>query len=781
MFVLEKDYENIHPLGKKGGMGELYCARKRSLGVDVVIKKIKKQYKGRVDQENEANILKKLKHQYLPRIYDLITDDEGYVYTIMDLIPGQTLNEFVKKNGPVSQKLAYKWACQLCEVILYLHRQTPPIIHCDIKPSNIMITPAGNICLIDFNTSLVFYDGALAIGTTAGYAAPEQYIKPEQRNEYLRSVLRQKNMEGGASYDNGQTEIMSERSGYNSAYPAYDETEIMGRNDETELAETGYVNDNDEYTILMDEGNKTEVMPEMLRRDRAYETQGCYTGSYDNSISRSFTAAETIRAGGYGTISVRTDIYAVGATLYFAVTSHVPEKSTGEVTDISEYKPSVSVLFQNIIRRAMEKMPSERFADADEMLRALNDIDVLDVRYQKYRRLKKLYIAGLIASFIAGCICTFYGYSVICKERNNLYLGIIAQSEKYADTGDYDNSSKSIDEAVSMMPSRPEAYMSKASELYRTGQYQKALDVFNDAENAGTLKLERIDEASASNIAYIKGNCYSALEDYDSAVKMYKSALSYTDANAACYRQLAIAQAQSGNISAARTTLAELKGKGLSDADTTLIEAEINAASDDIDSAIESYRQVIEKTDDNEILRHCYIALAKQYEKANDAVSEISLLEEASDRLEGPDRVQIMSMLAEKYADEGEKKNSVQYFIKAKELFESIIQEGYGTITTYLNLTSMEQKTGDYSGAEKELKNLLNDYPYDYRVDMRLAFLYADWQSHKDIAERDYSDVAAYYESAADKYKQAKANGREDADMKILENLVAQIRQAGWL
>ena len=138
-------------------------------------------------------------------------------------------------------------------------------------------------------------------------------------------------------------------------------------------------------------------------------------------------------------------------------------------------------------------------------------------------------------------------------------------------------------------------------------------------------------------------------------------------------------------------------------------------------------------------------------------------------------------MLAEKYADEGDKKNSVQYFSKAKELFESMINEGYGTITTYLNLTSMQQKTGDYTGAEKQLKALLKDYPYDYRVDMRLAFLYADWQSHKDISERDYSDVAAYYESAADKYKQAKANGRDDADMKILENLVAQIRQAGWL
>lgn len=779
MFALEKDYEDIRPLGKKGGMGELYRARKRSLGVEVVIKKIKRQYKGRVDQENEANILKKLKHQYLPRIYDLITDDDGYVYTIMDLIPGQTLNEFVNKTGPVSQKLAYKWACQLCEVIVYLHRQAPPIIHCDIKPSNIMITPAGNICLIDFNTSLVYYDGALAIGTTAGYAAPEQYIRPESRDEYLRRMLRFKDMEGSISSGKFQTEVMSDK---DYGYSVDDATQVMDMSDETELFEYDVSSDS-EHTVLMDNeyrNERTEVMPEMLRQT-GNKRNGTHPVSYDNSYAPSFTAAETVRAGGYGKISVRTDIYAAGATLYFAVTAHVPEKSLNIVTDIAEYKPAISILFQNVIKRAMAKRQEQRFSDADEMLRALRDIDILDVRYLRYRKLRKMCIAGLIAAFIAGSACTAYGYSMICKERNNAYLGAIAQSEKYADAGEYDRSSKSIDEAIALMPSRAEAYMNKASELYRIGQYQKALDVFNDAENAGTLKVERLDDASASNISYIKGNCYSALDDLQNAIKMYEDSLTYQDADVSCYRQLAIAQAEIGNVEAAKSTLEKLRNKGKFDTDTTLIEAEINAASGEAAAAAELYKKVIDETNDSEILRHCYIALAKQYDAMGDDANEVSLLEEASEKLDGPDCVQIKSMLAEKYAAEGEKNNSVEYFGKAAELFKTIIQDGYGTITTYLNLASMEQKTGNYTGAEKELKNLLNDYPYDYRVDMRLAFLYADWQSHKDMTERNYSDVLTYYESASEKYKQAKANGRDDADMTILENLINQIKQAGWL
>lgn len=152
---LGSGYSSIRPLGE-GGMGTLYRAHKDSLDVDVVIKRVKQKFKGRMDERAEANILKTLKHKYLPRIYDVIESPSGYVYTIMDMIPGENMQNYVKTHGSVSQKLAYRWACQLCEVIAYLHSQVPPILHCDIKPSNIMITPNEDICVIDFNTSLVF-------------------------------------------------------------------------------------------------------------------------------------------------------------------------------------------------------------------------------------------------------------------------------------------------------------------------------------------------------------------------------------------------------------------------------------------------------------------------------------------------------------------------------------------------------------------------------------------------------------------------------------------------
>ena len=177
------DYENIRVLNRLGGTGDLFVAHKKGMNIDVVIKRTQLQYQHIMNQENESSILKSLKHQYLPRIYDVLSGNDGCVYTVMDLISGQNLQQYVEQNGPVNQKECYRWACQLCEVMQYLHQENnekPAIIHCDIKPGNVMITNSGDICLIDFNTSLIFRRDKTAVGVADGYGA----LHPERAAAY---------------------------------------------------------------------------------------------------------------------------------------------------------------------------------------------------------------------------------------------------------------------------------------------------------------------------------------------------------------------------------------------------------------------------------------------------------------------------------------------------------------------------------------------------------------------------------------------------------------------
>ncbi|OMF95848.1 hypothetical protein BK144_04460 [Paenibacillus sp. FSL R7-0273] len=130
--------------------------------------------------EAEAVLLISLSHRLLPRIADFFPPDEqGCCYLVMDYIEGMTLAEFMKdKPGPLAAGLIVSYACQLLEVLQYLHSHRPPVIYRDLKPGNIMLTDNGELKLIDFGIARSFRSGAgedtEKLGT-AGFAAPEQY------------------------------------------------------------------------------------------------------------------------------------------------------------------------------------------------------------------------------------------------------------------------------------------------------------------------------------------------------------------------------------------------------------------------------------------------------------------------------------------------------------------------------------------------------------------------------------------------------------------------------
>ena len=100
----------------------------------VVVKQIKENVKGILESRAEADILKRLRHAYLPRIYDFLEID-GDIYTVIDYIPGESLDKLLKEQKAFPSEQVYRWALQLAEVLDYLHRQTPPVIHSDIKPA----------------------------------------------------------------------------------------------------------------------------------------------------------------------------------------------------------------------------------------------------------------------------------------------------------------------------------------------------------------------------------------------------------------------------------------------------------------------------------------------------------------------------------------------------------------------------------------------------------------------------------------------------------------------
>jgi eukaryotic-like serine/threonine-protein kinase len=133
--------------------------------------------------QREVSLLSQLNHPNLPHLYEHF-QSPGYWYLVMDFIVGETLEEYQSKapNKRLLLSEVFSIGIQLCTVLDYLHSQQPPVVFRDLKPANIMRTPAGQLYLIDFGIARYFKPGqakdTIALGSH-GYAAPEQYGKAQ--------------------------------------------------------------------------------------------------------------------------------------------------------------------------------------------------------------------------------------------------------------------------------------------------------------------------------------------------------------------------------------------------------------------------------------------------------------------------------------------------------------------------------------------------------------------------------------------------------------------------
>ena len=148
--VLQQRYRIQKQIGQ-GGMGAVYVATDERFGSTVAIKETFFSDAGFGKAfEREARLLNNLRHPALPRVSDHFSDQHGQ-FLVMEYIAGQDMSEMMEREGkafPVSDVLG--WASQLLDALDFLHTQETPVIHRDIKPQNLKLTPRGQVILLDF-------------------------------------------------------------------------------------------------------------------------------------------------------------------------------------------------------------------------------------------------------------------------------------------------------------------------------------------------------------------------------------------------------------------------------------------------------------------------------------------------------------------------------------------------------------------------------------------------------------------------------------------------------
>jgi ankyrin repeat protein len=183
--IIDRRYRLEELLGE-GGSGSTYRATRLSDSATVAIKILSLQHLNDWKQlelfEREAQILAQLDHPQIPKYleYFHVDSEQDRAFCIVQqLAPGQPLNALVQSGWRGTPAEVSSIAQQILEILQYLQSQSPPLIHRDIKPHNIVRNEDGRVFLVDFGAVQATYHNTLMKGNTVagtyGYMAPEQF------------------------------------------------------------------------------------------------------------------------------------------------------------------------------------------------------------------------------------------------------------------------------------------------------------------------------------------------------------------------------------------------------------------------------------------------------------------------------------------------------------------------------------------------------------------------------------------------------------------------------
>ena len=211
--VLDRRYA-LEALVGSGGMADVYRAKDQLLERTVAVKILHKQYENDTEFitrfQREAKAAARITHPNIVNVYD-VGVAEGRHYIVMEYVPGRTLKERIKEEGPVPVPQALQIARQIAGALAQAHANN--LVHCDIKPHNILVMPDGNVKVADFGIARAVTESTMTyndnIMGSVHYFSPEQargtMITPKS-DVYSLGVLLYEMLSGRIPFD-GNTAV----------------------------------------------------------------------------------------------------------------------------------------------------------------------------------------------------------------------------------------------------------------------------------------------------------------------------------------------------------------------------------------------------------------------------------------------------------------------------------------------------------------------------------------------------------------------------------------------
>ena len=712
---LNDTYTIIDEIGAGGG-GIVYKAFHERLKTYVVVKQIQEKVKGILEGRAEADILKRIKHTYLPRVYDFLEID-GEIYTVMDYVPGISLDKLLAKKERIIPKQVLLWANQLAEALAYLHQQNPPIIHSDIKPSNIMLTPDGNICLIDFNISLAF-DSSMktSTGISGGYSPPEQFPNLQSYQRFA-GIVKQVNRDK--------------------------ETLLL---DETEKLDSMLFNNNCASNVNTQETLKIEqeIGRGVDERSDIYSL-GATLYHLLTGVKPNQNFEKTVPINQYnlkiekGFLVILNkmmqlhpeDRYQNGSELLYAL-QHIYELDDEYKTYLIKrrsLKITVAILWMSgffliafgILMRGRElNISYNRNVEAADMAIEAGEFGTAQVNLEKAKSMLPYRIDAYVKESLLlyqrgdyeGCIRYIsdilqnpvYTINDENAEKSLAEIYYIA-GNSFMELEDYSNALLHLKEAIGLDPNNSIYYRDYVISLAKEGNIKEAESWLEKAENLGL---------GEDSIYMVEGELNFVQKKYNEAQRYLEQAIR-------------------------TSTNDELRKRAVLLYD-------------------DAYRELGDSYLDEEIM-----FLEQEENRVSGSKSGMNLTERLADAYARKAKIDI--------------KNQQEYYQKALEKFLYLYENGYATRQMMENIAIIYQALGEYEQAEQMLFSMADQYQDSYISYKRLAFLEAEKQQVKENQDRNYNRMKEYYDRAKELY----GDQDTDQEMQMLENLIQDLRDGNWL
>ncbi|HQU84156.1 MAG TPA: serine/threonine-protein kinase [Pyrinomonadaceae bacterium] len=353
--VLQNRYRVEKQIGQ-GGMGAVYIATDERFGSVVAIKEtLVMETNFRKAIEREARLLNSLKHAALPRVSDHFEEDNGQ-FIVMEYIAGDDLSEMMEREQKAFPEAdVINWADQLLDALDFLHNQEIPVIHRDIKPQNLKLTPRGQIILLDFglakgNPSDVSHQTAAKsiFGYSRSYASLEQIqgTGTDPRSDLYSLAATLYHLVTGVPPEDALTRAMH----------------VLSEKDDTlELASDVNPNVSKGFAGVLQRamalnGNQrpqtANEMREMLRERENYAVEGTAKTNLENALNTGILAQETRLMGGTNVQNpaaqsqVNTQILPDNESVLTAIrTDGNVNKATNFYTEVPEQKTNRAKAF----------------------------------------------------------------------------------------------------------------------------------------------------------------------------------------------------------------------------------------------------------------------------------------------------------------------------------------------------------------------------------------------------------------------------------------------------